>query len=90
MPNPGNAPLKRFHREKGPVYLHASLERIESALGVAMRSNNGEAHYLLHGSFAGLPVAAASFLGSKPVKLPRGAMVFWPARLAEYRSEALE
>jgi hypothetical protein len=67
MPRPGNALFNRLKRVKGPVYRHASLffGQFSPLLSVDGNATN----YLLHGSLAGEPDAAASFLGSKPVRL---------------------
>lgn len=72
MPSPGKLPLKRFHREKGPEYRHASLCKVNYTFRVYKYVVSP--YYLLHGSFAGCPDAAASFFGSKPVRFD-GAIV---------------
>jgi hypothetical protein len=76
MPRPGKLPLNRFHRVKGPVYRHASLMIMENQHKTSYTgiSEGWETYALAHGSFLGVPAAAANALGSKPVRFWRGAL----------------
>jgi len=57
MPKPGKLPLNRFGREKGPVYLYASLKCPQSAQPLFYRPAflGYPTHALARVSFAGGP-----------------------------------